>query len=213
MASAATYTKTGNKASKQATLPKGVFDTDTSNHDLIAQVYEVQQSNKRVNSAKTKDRSQVRGGGRKPWRQKGLGYARAGTIRSPLWRGGGITFGPEGRENYSKKLNKSATRKALAQALSLKADNSSVSIIEDINPTNGKTKELQQLLDKLSLEGKILIVAKEIDPLLKRASANIPHVRLISAEYLNTKAVVDADQLLFTKTALEAIGERLGGKQ
>lgn len=212
MASAATFTKTGTKASKQATLPKEVFAVDVSDHSLVVQAYDAQQANSRHNWAKAKTRAEVRGGGRKPWRQKGTGKARAGSIRSPIWRGGGITFGPEGRENYSKKLNRNTARKALAQALSLKAADKSVSVIEDIALKEGKTKELKKLIDKLGLDKTLIIVVKDIDTPLKRASSNLPNVRVLSANYLNTKAAVDADHLLFTKPALDELKQRLGGK-
>src|ERR1700686_3786197 len=108
-----TYTKTGNKATVAAKLDKSVFDVDVKNHDLLKQAYLAYLSNARVNLAVTKKRGDVRGGGRKPWRQKGTGRARFGSIRNPIWRGGGIIFGPTGQENYKRKLNTKAKRQAI----------------------------------------------------------------------------------------------------
>src|SRR5262245_30665646 len=103
--SVATYTKTGNKATTAAKLDKGVFAVEIKNHDLLKQAYLAYLANGRVNLAVVKKRGEVRGGGRKPWRQKGTGRARFGSSRNPIWRGGGITFGPTGNENYTINLN------------------------------------------------------------------------------------------------------------
>jgi large subunit ribosomal protein L4 len=115
----ATYTKSGSKATTAAVLDKSVFSLEVKNHDLLKQAYLAYLANGRINSAKTKKRGQVSGGGAKPWRQKGTGRARFGSSRNPIWRGGGIAFGPTGEENYSKKLNTTAKRKAIKQALSI----------------------------------------------------------------------------------------------
>src|ERR1700686_4859880 len=108
-----TYTKTGNKATVAAKLDKSVFDVDVKNHDLLKQAYLAYLANSRVNLAVVKKRGEVRGGGRKPWRQKGTGRARFGSSRNPIWRGGGVALGPTGNENYSRQLNSSSKKQAL----------------------------------------------------------------------------------------------------
>ncbi len=210
MATAATYTKTGAKATKATTLSKVVFGEDVANHHLLKQAYETHMSNGRKSSAHTKTRSNVRGGGKKPWRQKGTGRARAGSIRSPIWRGGGITFGPLKERNYSKKLNKTAGRLAIRQALSLKASSGNIAIIEALEAKDGKTKSLKIILDKLKLNRNVLLVVDEVSEDLKRAANNISSVQVVLASSLNTKQVIDSDNLLITKPALKLISERLG---
>src|SRR4030043_1701152 len=122
------------------------------NNNLIYQVINVQLANKRKHLAKVKDRGEVRGGGRKPWRQKGTGRARHGSIRSPLWRGGGVTFGPIAEKVFEKKINKKAKRKALLMALSSKARDEELFVLEDIKPKEGKTKIMAALLKKILKE-------------------------------------------------------------
>src|SRR3989344_4341487 len=117
-----TYTKSGAKASSPAKLDKAVFGLKVDNHQLLKEAYLAHLSNSRSNLAKTKKRGEVRGGGAKPWRQKGTGRARVGSIRSPIWTGGGVTFGPTGSENYNRRINTKAKRQALRQALSLAAE-------------------------------------------------------------------------------------------
>src|SRR5258708_2202572 len=139
----ATYTKAGTKATTAAKLDSAVFGVETKNHELLKTAYMAYLANGRRNLAVTKTRGLIRGGGRKPWRQKGTGRARFGSSRNPIWRGGGITFGPTGQENYTKQLNVKAKRQALRQALSLKADR--VVVIEDVVAKAGKTAELAKL--------------------------------------------------------------------
>src|SRR5579884_1738941 len=126
-----TYTKTGSKATTPAKLEKSIFSVDIKNHELVKQAYVVYQANARDNLAVVKTRGLVRGGGRKPWRQKGTGRARFGSSRNPIWRGGGIVFGPTGNENYTKSLNTKAKRQAIRQALTMAAGSDKIIIIED----------------------------------------------------------------------------------
>src|SRR3989344_6954088 len=125
-----TYTKSGAKASAPARLDKSVFGLKVDNHQLLKEVYLAYLANNRSNLAKTKKRGEVRGGGAKPWRQKGTGRARAGSIRSPLWTGGGVTFGPTGSESYGRKINTKVKRLELRKALSIAAENDKIKIIE-----------------------------------------------------------------------------------
>src|SRR5579884_627450 len=141
-----TYTKTGNKATASAKLDKAVFNIDVTNHQLLKQAYLAHQANFRPNLAQTKTRGLVRGGGRKPWRQKGTGRARYGSIRNPIWRGGGITFGPTGLENYKVNLNAKAKRNAIRQALSLAEKANKISVIENIEIKDTSTKAVANLL-------------------------------------------------------------------
>lgn len=207
-----TYTKTGSKSKSAATLPKSVFSDDVSSHELLHFVYKSQMSNKRSNSAKTLVRSEVRGGGKKPWRQKGLGKARAGSIRSPIWRGGGITFGPTGNENYTKKINKKQNKKALRQALTLAAKGKTVKIIESFESKDGKTKPAAELLKKLGADRSVLLVLDENDKAARQATRNIPYVKTIQANSLNVVDVLNAHNVIISKKSLNLLEKWLGGK-
>lgn len=205
----ATFTKSGAKATSAAKLDKKVFGLIVENHELLKQAYVAYLANARVGSAHTKLRGEVRGGGRKPWRQKGTGNARAGSIRSPLWRGGGITFGPTGEENYKKKLSTTSKRQALRQALSLKADN--VKVIETFDSKDAKTAKTVQLLDRMGANRNVLLVVDNKDSLMERATRNIPYVTVCQAQYVNVYDVLNADHVVVTKKALDIVHEWLGG--
>lgn len=207
MASVETFTKTGNKASSKATLPKDVFNAEEPSADLIHQVYVALCANRRKGSAKTKNRALVRGGGKKPWQQKGTGRARAGSIRSPLWRGGGITFGPTGNETYKHTVTKSMKRTALSHALTVKNESKQVAVIEDVD-VDGKVSSFTKLKDKLPLEGRLLIVADSITPQLDRSTRNIQKVDVTTGDNLHVKHVMDADVVLFTKPGLKTLKKR-----
>ncbi len=204
----ATYTKTGTKATTAAKLDKAVFGVDTSNHELLKNAYNAYLSNGRENLAVTKTRGLVRGGGKKPWKQKGTGRARFGSSRVPIWRGGGITFGPTGNENYSKSMNVKAKRLATRQALTLAADSSKVTVIEDI-VSKGKTSDLVKLLAKIGAERNVVIVVDHKTPELTRAANNIQKVKIVSATYLNVYDVLNSDCMVFTQSALKVTTEWL----
>ena len=162
--------------------------------------------------ASTKTRGEVRGGGKKPWKQKGTGRARFGSSRVPIWRGGGITFGPTGNENYSKKITLKAKRKAIRQALSLASEAKKIIVIEDIT-LQGKTQVVDKLITKIGAKGKILVVVSEIDQNRDRAARNLPRVSVVGATYLNVFDVLNADSIVVTKKSLEIISDWLGGEQ
>src|ERR1700712_5684567 len=145
-----TYTAAGAKATTAAKLDAGVFEAMPENHELLKAAYVAYLANGRENLAVTKTRGLVSGGGKKPWKQKGTGRARFGSSRVPIWRGGGVAFGPTGNENYSKQLNTKAKRLAIRQALSLATDAGKISVIEDIVVKDGKTAELAKLLTKIN---------------------------------------------------------------
>ncbi len=199
-----TYTKSGTKATAPVKLDKAVFDVSPGNHELLKNAYNLYLASGRKNSAVTKTRGLVRGGGKKPWKQKGTGRARFGSSRVPIWRGGGITFGPTGQENYSKQMNIKAKRLAIRQALSLANEAGKLIIIEDIISKDGKTAELSKLLAKLEVGRSTLIVLEQKAPELIRASRNIPGIKLVSAQYVNVFDVLNADSIVFNQTALNS---------
>lgn len=207
--SAATFTKSGTKATAAAKLDKSVFAVDVKNHELLKQAYLSYLAEKRNSHATAKTRGLVRGGGRKPWRQKGTGNARVGSTRSPIWRGGGITFGPTGNENHVLKLSTQSKRLALRQALSLAAQENRITVIEGLSIKDTKTKNAALLLKKIDAKGAILLVVNEKDELLARAIKNVPNVSLISAKYLSVFSVMNADSIVMTSEALGAVHEWL----
>jgi len=198
----ATYTKAGSKATTPAKLDRAVFGLSVENHELLKAAYSAYLANGRPNLAVTRTRGLVRGGGRKPWRQKGTGRARFGSSRNPIWRGGGITFGPTGQENYSKQLNVKAKRQAVRQALSLQAD--SIIVIDDLVSKDGKTADIARLLTKIGANRNVLIVVETKAPELIRATRNLSTATLISAKYVTVYDVLNADCIVFTSSALKA---------
>ncbi len=210
MKAPAVFTKSGAKSTAKVTLPKSVFSEVPEKHDLLQQAYVSYLANGRVNLATTKRRGEVRGGGRKPWRQKGTGRARVGSIRSPLWRGGGITFGPSGEERYTKKMHKSARKKAVRQALSVALEEGSIKIIESLSVKEGRTKEFTSLRDKMKLDGSILLVVNDKNDLLLRAVSNVKNVSCVRAQHLNVFDILNADTVLIEKPALDVISNWLG---
>ena len=207
-----TFTKAGAKASVAKSLPKNVFAVEVTNHELIKQAYVTYLANARQNLAVTKKRGEVSGGGKKPWRQKGTGRARFGSSRNPIWRGGGIAFGPTGNENYKKAMSTTAKRQALRQALSLKANAGAITIIEAFEVKNGKTSEIAQLLKKMSISGSALIVVSELDPVVSRAAKNLQDVMIVRADRLNVRDIIDADVIVVTDSSLSVIDAWLGTK-
>jgi len=206
-----TYTKAGAKATTPAKLDKAVFGVDVKSHDLLKQAYLAYLANGRENFAVTKKRGEVRGGGAKPWRQKGTGRARFGSSRNPIWRGGGVAFGPTGNENYSHKLTTKSKHVALRQALSLAAQENRVKVIEDINFTDGKVKAIVSLLNKIDSTGRVLIVVNQKDDKCLRATNNLAKVSVGYAKNLNVYDVMNSDQIVITKAALDSVHGWLGG--
>lgn len=186
-----------------ATLNKDIFEVNVDNHELLKTAYDAYLANSRSSHAKTLKRGEVRGGGKKPWKQKGTGRARFGSTRNPIWRHGGIAGGRTGEENFTKKLSKNAKKVAVRQALSLKNGEKAV-LIESIN-TTGKTREIAQKLNDLKLNDKmVLMVVDEKAPEVLRATNNLPNVKLVRATYLNVFDILNADAVIFSETALES---------
>ncbi len=170
-------------------------------------------ANARQSSASTKDRSEVSGGGRKPWRQKGTGNARQGSIRAPQWRGGGIVFGPTPNKDYTKKINKKEKRLALKSALTHKAKDKELIVLDTIKFETNKTKEMVGMLNKLNLANqKVLIVLDELDENICLSSRNLTNVKIDLVNELNSLDLVSADNLLITESALTKLEEVLSNE-
>ncbi|GAC1369029.1 MAG: 50S ribosomal protein L4 [Candidatus Saccharimonadales bacterium] len=209
MTNATVFSKTGVKQDAGKALDKAVFGA-TANHELVSQAYRTYLANGRVAGAKTLKRGEVSGGGKKPWRQKGTGRARVGSIRVPNWRGGGIVFGPTGSENHTLNMPVRMKRAAIRQALSLQAEAGRISVIESFASADGRVKPTMELIAKLGLAGNVAIIVDEKNDLLERATRNAASVALISAKYLNVYTVMNADHLIFTSAALDVVSTWLG---
>ena len=197
-----------NAAAKTA-LPKEVFNVEVPNHELLKLAYDSFLANSRQASATTLQRGEVRGGGKKPWRQKGTGRARFGSIRNPIWRGGGVVFGPRGNENYSKKISKTSKRVAIRQALTL-ANEAKKITVKDI-ATTGKTAEVVKFLADNKLDRKVLIVVDDKTPEIIRATNNIQRALLVRATYLNVYHILNADHIVLSTKSVPVIKEWLAG--
>ena len=186
----------------KAALPKEVFGVDVPNHELLKLAYDAFLANSRQASATTKTRGEVRGGGKKPWKQKGTGRARFGSTRNPIWRHGGIVFGPRGNENYKLKLSKTSKRVAIRQALTL-ANEAKKITVSDIK-TTGKTAEIAKFIadKKFKRDRRVLLVVDEKTPELIRATNNLQSALLIRAQYLSVYYVLNADQIIMTPAAM-----------
>lgn len=202
-------TTTAAKKPAATTLPNDVFGVDTTNHELMKRAYESYLSKGRQNLAVTKTRGLVRGGGKKPWRQKGTGRARVGSSRSPIWRSGGITFGPTGHENYVKSLSTAEKRQAVRQSLTLANKAKKITTIDTFSCKDGKVKNTTDLLAKHKLERKVLLVVSVKDNLVDRATRNVANVKAVQATYLNVYDVLNADHIVITKKAVAMIADWL----
>jgi len=188
-------------------LPKEIFDIKV-NPDLVHQVVVSQMANRRKVIAHAKGRTEVRGGGRKPWRQKGTGRARAGSIRSPLWRGGGVTFGPTKERVFKKKINKKMRKIAFFMALSAKAKNNSLLILDKLSLPEAKTKLMTKILGKLPFKkGSCLIVLPQADKMIIRVTRNIPNAQTIEARNLNALDLLSFKYLIMPKETIKVIKE------
>lgn len=191
-------------------LPDSVFGVK-SNNDLLHQVVSSQMSNKRQVIAHAKTRAEVRGGGKKPWRQKGTGRARHGSIRSPIWKGGGVTFGPTKERNFKKKVNKKMAQKAVTVALSEKARSGSVFVVDQIVLNAPKTKEaagvMKKFKNQLNVSGSTLIVSPVTDKNLNRSIGNIQGLAAVEARNLNPLELLSYKNLMILKDAIETLAK------
>ena len=187
-------------------LKDEVFGVKARPH-LLHQVVTMQLNNRRAGTASTKTRGVVRGSGRKPWRQKGTGRARAGSIRSPLWNGGGTTFGPQPRD-YSYRLPRKARREALLSALSVKNRDGKIVVVEKLELAEAKTKLMRKMLEELQIKT-VLIVIPQSDEKLERSAKNLPTVKVLRAEGLNVYDLLRYEYLILTEESLRLLEERL----
>ena len=194
------------KKVKEVSAPKEVFATPVNEH-LIYEAVINYRANQRQGTAAAKTRAMVRGGGRKPWRQKGTGRARAGSTRSPLWRSGGVTFGPHPRD-YSYRMPKKARRLALKSALAAKLADDQLMILESLEMAEPKTKEGARLLNNLKLES-ALFVDNHTNANLILALRNIPRVKAVDHKQLTVYDVLDHKVLVFSQHAFDSLMERL----
>lgn len=175
------------------------------NNQVMFDAVQVYQANMRQATAKTKTRDCVSGGGKKPWRQKGTGRARAGSTRSPIWVGGGVAFGPDGRQNYTLQQNRKEYRLALKSALTLKVENGLV--VVDSLTVGGKTKEMIEVLKALKAEGKTILVTN--DDLVAQAANNLPAVLVRGERNISVYDLLNADHLVITQDAIKSVEEAL----
>jgi large subunit ribosomal protein L4 len=207
MPKVALYNQTGAQVG-EIELADSVFGIEPNNHVLHDAVL-MQQASLRQGTHDTKGRSEVRGGGRKPWKQKGTGRARQGSIRSPQWVGGGTVFGPTPR-SYAYKLPRKVRRLAIRSALSSKVQNNEIVVLEGLQLDAPKTKDMVQVLKGLNADNKALVVTGEFTENVALSARNIPGVKFVTAEGINVLDVLKHDKLVITKDAVAKVEEVLG---
>ena len=205
-----TYNQSGEKVG-QTLLPKEIFDIEI-NPDLVYQVAVSQMANRRKTIAHTKTREEVSGGGRKPWRQKGTGRARHGSIRSPIWRHGGVVFGPRKEKIFKKEIPKKMRRKALSMVLSAKAKENLLILLDSLKIEKAKTKLMAKIIENLKkkikdFKGSLLIALPQKEETIYRAGRNIPDVGIIEARNLNALDLLSFKYLLMPKETIKVIKE------
>lgn len=211
------YNQNGEETGKTL-LPKGIFDIEI-NTDLLWQVVRSQTANQRQGSAHTKTRGEVRGGGKKPWRQKGTGRSRHSSIRSPIWRGGGTVFGPRNDKVWKQKINKKMARKSLLMALSSKAKEENIVVLEDLKLNEVKTREVAKIIANLRTKivnfkkAKTLIVLSSFDKDLIRAAKNIVDLKTIEARNINALEILSFKYLLMTKDTILTLKKMFSKKE
>lgn len=199
------------KKIKSVELPAKIFEAPV-NTNLMHQAYVRQIANARLGTHKTKTRSEVSGGGRKPWRQKGTGRARQGSIRAPQWVGGGRVHTPRPRD-YSQKMPRKMRRAALRSALSVKASDEAILVLDKISLSEPKTREMAQIKDQLAGESSMLLIIPEKNEnydMIHRAANNLPDLKLLMANYMNIRDLLSFDKVIIPLAALEVIESYLG---
>ena len=191
----------------EITLNEAIFGIEPHKQAMFDAVV-MQRASMRQGTHKTKTRSEVRGGGRKPWKQKGTGRARQGSIRSPQWRGGGVVFGPTPR-SYSYRLNKKVRRLALLSALSSKVAENAALVLDELSFEVPKTKQMITVLEALNITSKTLIVTADDNKAVELSARNIPGIKVLSATGINVLDLLDATKLIFTRDAIQKIEEVL----
>ena len=198
-----------------ATLNKDIFGLSVENHELVKLAYDAYLANSRSSHAKTLKRGEVRGGGKKPWRQKGTGRARFGSTRNPIWRHGGVAFGRTGNENFTKKVSRSSKLLAVRQALSMKNADKAVVTIADFAIKDGKVKETLKILsdNKVDSNANILLVVPEKNGLVLRATNNIANLKTVRPTYLNVFDIMNADKIVISEKAMPELETWLRDKE
>jgi len=197
-----------------ADLNPEIFNLEVANHELVKLAYDAYLANSRSSHAKTLKRGEVRGGGKKPWKQKGTGRARFGSTRNPIWRHGGVAGGRTGEENFTKKLSKNAKKLAVMQALSMKNTAKAIQVIDTLGIKDGKVKEVIKTLEDHKVTPKnVLIVVPEKDELTLRATNNIPFAKVVRPTFLNVFDVMNASTIILIKDSIKALDEWLVGKE
>lgn len=204
MPKVAVYNVSGQQVGEME-LKDNVFGVEVNQH-VLYEVVKNQLANKRQGTQSALTRAEVRGGGRKPWRQKGTGRARAGTIRSPLWSGGGVIFAPKPR-NYRYTLPKKVRRLAMLSALSSKVNSNELIILDELNLTTPKTKDMVNILKNLNVEKKALIVIGSKNEAIFKSASNIPGVETSLVNTLNVYDILKYDKFIITKEAVEKVEE------
>ena len=189
----------------KTSVPEAIFN-QAVNKELITQLVNSFVSNSHQGTKAQKNRSDVRGGGKKPWRQKGTGRARAGTIRSPIWRGGGVTFAARSKSSEPKKINKKMYKSAMRSIFSSLAENNKIFLSKDISIENPKTKELLKLLEKIKFNSGLIIV-NDLSSNLELASRNIPHIEVTDANFINPIKLLKHDAVLIAEGCLPKLEE------
>ena len=204
MPKVAIYNISGDKIS-EIELNDDVFGVEVNEYALH-EVVKNQLANRRQGTQSAKTRAEVRGGGRKPWRQKGTGRARVGSIRSPIWVGGGVTFAPKPRD-YSYKLPRKVRKLAMKSALTTKVNNDEIIVLDELNMRAPKTKEMVTILKNLNVDKKALIVTDGKNEEVYKSTRNIPGIKTASVNTLNVYDILKYDTLILTKDAVEKIEE------
>ena len=205
--SVALYNMAGEKLDSKLSLAASVFGIEPHKQAMFNAV-QVEQANQRQATAKTKVRHEVSGGGKKPWRQKGTGRARAGSSRSPVWVGGGTVFGPVGNQNYTLSQNKKEHQLALRSALSLKTPKDLV-VVDEIKFDSKKTKDFVKMLDALKVSTKALVVVSEIDENLFASGRNVDYARIVTPDNVSVYDLLNVDKLVMSKDAVKEVEEAL----
>jgi len=190
----------------EPTLTEAIFGANPRRH-LLHQAVVMQLANRRAGSAATKSKGFVRGGGKKPWRQKGTGRARAGSIRSPIWVGGGTVFGPQPRD-YSYRMPRTARREALLSALSLKKRENKIIVVDKFELEQAKTKLMVQALAELKVQSALLVISQP-DVKIERSARNLPNLKVLRVEGLNVYDLLRYEHLILTEQALKTLEEKL----
>lgn len=203
----AVYNQEGTQL-KDTELNDAVFGIEPNNQAIFDMVL-LQRASWRKGTHSVKNRSAVRGGGKKPWRQKGTGRARQGTIRAPQWRGGGVVFGPNTNRNYKLKMNRKVRRLALKSALSQKVIDEELTVLDKLTVEAPKTKTMVKVLENLEATRKTLIVMDSVDDNVALSARNIPGVKVIDSKGLNVYDILDSNKLVMTEEAVKAVEEVL----